>query len=479
MIQNPRLPFALVAAVALLAACQDLTRPASGPELELRDNKGRICPSIPKTTKSIALVPSTLTVAPGTTRQLSLVDQSGATLANCAATWSSSSGLQATVSALGVVSGVSVGQSTISAGIAIGRTRLVATALVTVARPVASVTLSAANTRLLTDSTSQLTVVIKDGSGTTLTGRTVAYTSSDATIATVSATGLVAPLRAGAVTITATSEGVAGSLGFTMYLNPATLGIVYGRGSDLQLHSMRGDGSLVRYIAPGVHPTQVGSTLVARGALNDNNFYTMDPTGANRRLLLGGGPNYVPHFNPTGNRFVHLRGDCGSNNHPIAVTNVDGTGTIVSAQCTTLRPQWAPVSDRIAFGRGNKLYVMGSDFTNVQQVLDVAPLGSFNFESGLAWSPDGTRLLFSARPTGEAAYSLYLVNVDGTGLTRLTPGDGYGDIAFDWSLQGDWLLITSRRTGNDQIWLRSLDGFMSFQLTNATIPEGHDPRFIR
>jgi Tol biopolymer transport system component len=37
-----------------------------------------------------------------------------------------------------------------------------------------------------------------------------------------------------------------------------------------------------------------------------------------------------------------------------------------------------------------------------------------------SWSPDGRRLLFSAAPKGIA--DVYVINVDGTGLVRLTRG---------------------------------------------------------
>lgn len=61
----------------------------------------------------------------------------------------------------------------------------------------------------------QLNVTLKDASGNVLTGRTVGWTSSKTTVATVSPTGLVTALAAGTVTITATSEGQSGSLPLT------------------------------------------------------------------------------------------------------------------------------------------------------------------------------------------------------------------------------------------------------------------------
>jgi trimeric autotransporter adhesin len=56
-------------------------------------------------------------------------------------------------------------------------------------------------------SSQQLTATLRDASGNVLTGRAVAWSSSNATVATVNNSGLVSALNAGSTTITATSEG--------------------------------------------------------------------------------------------------------------------------------------------------------------------------------------------------------------------------------------------------------------------------------
>jgi len=77
--------------------------------------------------------------------------------------------------------------------------------------PVASLTISPAAETLLLGETAQLVASAKDAAGAVLTGRSVTWTTSDATIVTVDATGLVTSLvtsaGAGSATVTATSEG--------------------------------------------------------------------------------------------------------------------------------------------------------------------------------------------------------------------------------------------------------------------------------
>jgi Tol biopolymer transport system component len=61
---------------------------------------------------------------------------------------------------------------------------------------------------------------------------------------------------------------------------------------------------------------------------------------------------------------------------------------------------------------------------------------------GPLWSPDGTKLLFGSRRDGN--YELYVVNVDGSGLTCLTntPQDEAGGV---WSPDGRQIAFESER----------------------------------
>lgn len=42
-------------------------------------------------------------------------------------------------------------------------------------------------------------------------------------------------------------------------------------------------------------------------------------------------------------------------------------------------------------------------------------------DSGIAWSPDGTRIAFSSNRDGN--YEIYAMNADGSGQTRLTQNE--------------------------------------------------------
>src|SRR5204863_292932 len=82
--------------------------------------------------------------------------------------------------------------------------------------PVASVTVSPASGTVAVGGTLQLTATPKDANGTPLGGRTVTWGSSNTSVATVSASGLVTGMRAGTATITATGEGQSGTATITV-----------------------------------------------------------------------------------------------------------------------------------------------------------------------------------------------------------------------------------------------------------------------
>ncbi|MEW5927370.1 MAG: Ig-like domain-containing protein, partial [Gemmatimonadota bacterium] len=82
--------------------------------------------------------------------------------------------------------------------------------------PVATVTVSPAAPTVEAGKPVQLTAALADAGGNPLTGRTVAWSSSSAAVATVSGSGLVTGVAPGTATITAASEGKSGSAAVTV-----------------------------------------------------------------------------------------------------------------------------------------------------------------------------------------------------------------------------------------------------------------------
>jgi uncharacterized protein YjdB len=170
-------------------------------------------PPAPVATITVTLASPILMMGQGTQATATLRDGTGNVLTGRTITWASSNTGAATVSTAGYVTAVAPGQVSITAtseGIS-------ASASLTVnAPPVATVTVTPHNPSITAGLTLQLVAVTKDASGTTLSGRTITWSSSNSGVATVSASGLVTALAAGTATITATSEGISGTTDVTV-----------------------------------------------------------------------------------------------------------------------------------------------------------------------------------------------------------------------------------------------------------------------
>ncbi|HKP76433.1 MAG TPA: Ig-like domain-containing protein, partial [Longimicrobiaceae bacterium] len=127
--------------------------------------------------------------------------------------WSSDRADVASVASDGTVTGVAPGSATITATVDGIRGSV---ALTVTPEPVATVTVSAATQSLPAGGTLQLTAVARDSAGGALSGRLVAWTTNHAEIASVSLAGVVTGVAPGTATITATVEGVQGSLAVTV-----------------------------------------------------------------------------------------------------------------------------------------------------------------------------------------------------------------------------------------------------------------------
>jgi alpha-tubulin suppressor-like RCC1 family protein len=160
---------------------------------------------------SLDVTPSADTIVVGTTRQMAATvrDAEGNQLLGRPITWSTPVPGIVGVSLTGLVTANAQGIATVRASFeGVSDTATIAVKTTT---PVASVDVSPTGDSLLIGETRQLTATPKDAAGAALIGRRVAWSSSDPSVATVSASGLLTAVSQGAVTVTATVEGIAGT----------------------------------------------------------------------------------------------------------------------------------------------------------------------------------------------------------------------------------------------------------------------------
>ena len=83
------------------------------------------------------------------------------------------------------------------------------------------------------------------------------------------------------------------------------------------------------------------------------------------------------------------------------------------------------------------------------------------------FSPDGKKIAFTSWDTNldPATAEVYVMNVDGTGRTRLT-NNSFEDSYPAWSPDGSQLAFQSARDGNLEIYVMNADGTHQIRLTN-------------
>ena len=185
---------AAVAAVVLGTDCAEPTTPPSAP------------------VHRIVVSPQRGAILPGATLQLTatLFDSAGRTVHGGPVVWATFDSAVATVSAEGEVLGVALGTTTIRGHVE----RDTAAAIIDVVAPIDSIVVLPND--LILAGPYGLQVILLDAAGGTIRGRPVVWSSSDTTIATVSAAGVVSGRRPGSVTVAARSENVVGRATFTI-----------------------------------------------------------------------------------------------------------------------------------------------------------------------------------------------------------------------------------------------------------------------
>ena len=161
-------------------------------------------------------------------------------------------------------------------------------------------------------------------------------------------------------------------------------------------------------------------------ASEGHHIFVMNANGTNRIQITSGEKviNSRADWSPDGSKIV-FSSLVDYINSTLMVANADGTevSTLLEAQTDVgyINPIWSPNGEQIAFifdvkGPEASIYVMDADGTNLHAVTQT-PTYSIN---SIAWSPDGTRLIFNATEETNGFRGIYMINLDGSSLTYLT-----------------------------------------------------------
>jgi TolB protein len=213
------------------------------------------------------------------------------------------------------------------------------------------------------------------------------------------------------------------------------------------------------------------------GSVSSQEAFIMNPDGSGRRQLTHeNGLVLGAVISPDGKEAAFARRGAGQgeifvmdikSGHTAQVTNMSAMGMGVRV------PSWSPDGRRLIFtsftGRG--LWVINIDGTGLTRLLD-------DSESawGPSWSPTGDKIVFVSDRDGTA--EIYVMNADGTNPVRLTRGavSKAGALWFlhpQWSPDGHKIAFTSDRDGNREIYVMNADGSGLTRLTRNQHDDGH------
>jgi TolB protein len=142
----------------------------------------------------------------------------------------------------------------------------------------------------------------------------------------------------------------------------------------------------------------------------------------------------------------------------IFVMNTDGSGitAISNSPGDDRDPAWSPDGKYIAFTSdrdGNtEIYIMNADGTNQTRVTN-----SPENEHHPQWSPDGMSIIFS-RTLEDKTSDLFVINTDGSGITRLTSTAKVNEAYPNWSPDGTKILFSAFGGDQNGIFIMDPDG---------------------
>ncbi len=219
--------------------------------------------------------------------------------------------------------------------------------------------------------------------------------------------------------------------------------------------------SLTPTVVPPIPTFAIESGRIAFASNRDgtSHIYTINGDGTSlKRLTEGYWYDYSPTWALDGQRILFVSNRDGPDTDGIYVMNADGSGlTRLSPHGgRDETPAWAPGGQRILFASnrtGNwEIYEMNQNGSNRIQITNHRAKDWFPVPS-----PDGAQIAFVSDRDGSE--DTYIMNRDGTGVRRLTTMPNAPKKSVDWSRDGQWIAVhASFAESDDRIYLIRLDG---------------------
>ncbi|MFN2140499.1 MAG: hypothetical protein ACK2U5_08450 [Candidatus Promineifilaceae bacterium] len=217
-------------------------------------------------------------------------------------------------------------------------------------------------------------------------------------------------------------------------------------------------------------PGQSGTLVYTVGAEAEREIYTMRANGTDKtRLTENEAIDNMPSWSADGYliAFTSDRYDPGSKHFDIYTMKRDGSDVqrLTDSEWDISSPSFSPEGDKIVFASNRngvfQIFVMNSDGSEQKAIT------GNDYQSGdPEWSPDGTKIVFSSTKSG--GLEIFTMNPDGSDIKNLTTGGG-PDFGPSWSPDGKQIAFASERDGNGErrIYIMNVDGSNLVRLTDS------------
>src|SRR5688572_3061494 len=481
---------AAVLTLALIAACSDAVTPA---------------PVVPKPVAAVLVTPPLPSVIVGEQVTLQAQPKSADNeLLDRPVTWSSENAAIATVTDGGLVSTLAVGEVGIRATSEGKYGRAVLVVLPVPPVPVATVRLSANDViELEWNGSAQISAVALDANGNELPDRAVLWATNKPGVATVT-NGAIQAIASGTATITASIEGVTSQIGVRVKTAPVTevllevgvAGLEVGEtvlfGARLKTASGQILVGPVTWESSAPAVARVTATDLALGAVEvlsaGDVTITASAEGKSASVALRSTPR------PTHDLIYNRYSGTATEIFILGLGANAGAPLRLNAGNVSRDPSPSPDGTQFVFAvsqldlmgrQQHDLFIVNRNGMNMRWLTRVE-----GHEDQPQWSPNGGKILFHGTDGDYRFPNLFVINVDGTGLTNLTaalPADVTDKREPAWSPDGSKIAFIAARAGQHKVWTMNADGSNAaplttdagFDVTPTWSPNGDRIAFVR
>ncbi len=354
---------------------------------------------------------------------------------------------------------------------------------------VASVELLAPPAPLLVAETYPVTGTVHTVAGGELPSSAILWSSSNTAVVTVDEQGLVTARAVGVADVIGKSGGKTAQVRFNVVATAFSVTTDTYAGGTIGFTSSRNNGVLDAYIVgpDGLHrvtssPAQeefdIWSPDASRIAFirfppdtANVSSHIINTDGTSDTFIANGLVTWAPDWL---HRALVV-------NDQLFVSNADGSGSVAVSPASNPAgfidgPWWSKDGSKLAFGyavtpdAAEDIWVVNRDGTGLRDLTNTPNL----YEGFANWSPDGTKLVFTAQnPPAGLGVSVFTINADGTGIKELTQTPSpNGDAEPHWSPDGKLIAYTSNLGPNVSMWLIDPNGGKQVRLTPASMVGG-------